>query len=105
PAMLRRPRSPGYLIEIVYDGSPAERAGVRGGSLSVVVQGEEYLVGGDILTAIEGTPIRTHQDYLAKVKALKRGQPARITIRRDGQRRELSLTVGERPRLPADLTD
>ena len=46
-----------------------------------------------------------HQDYLAKVKALKPGQRARITILRDGQRRELSLTVGERPRLPADLSD
>ena len=104
-SILRLPLSPGYLIEIVYDGSPAERAGVRGGSLSVVVQGEEYLVGGDILTTIEGTPIRTHQDYLAKVKALKPGQRTRITILRDGQGRELSLTVGERPRLPADLTD
>src|SRR3989442_3850682 len=104
-SILRLPLSPGYLIEVVYDGSPAERAGVRGGSLSVVVQGEEYLVGGDILTAIEGSPIRTHQDYLAKTKALKPGQRKRITILRDGQRRELSLTVGERPRLPADLTD
>src|SRR5882724_3291580 len=104
-SILRLPLSPGYLVEVVYDGSPAERAGIRGGSLSVVVQGEEYLVGGDILTAIEGTPIRTHQDYLAKVKALKPGQRTRITILRDGQRRELSLTVGERPRLPADLTD
>ena len=104
-SILRLPLSPGYLIEVVYDGSPAERAGVRGGSLSVVVQGEEYLVGGDILTAIEGTPIRTHQDYLARTKALKPGQRTRITILRDGQRRELSLTVGERPRLPADLTD
>src|SRR2546427_2182509 len=104
-SLLRMPLAPGYLVEIVYDGSPAERAGVRGGNLSVVVQGEEYLVGGDILTAIEGSSIRTHQDYLAKVKALKPGQRTRITILRDGQRRELSLTVGERPRLPADLTD
>jgi len=104
-SVLRLPLSPGYLIEVVYDGSPADRAGVRGGSLSVVVQGEEYLVGGDILTAIEGTPVRTHQDYLAKVKTFKPGQRMRITILRDGQRRELSLTVGERPRLPADLTD
>src|SRR5207245_3759684 len=104
-SILRLPLSPGYLVEVVYDGSPSERAGIRGGSLSVVVQGEEYLVGGDILTAIEGSSIRTHQDYLAKVKALKPGQRTRITILRDGQRRELSLTVGERPRLPADLTD
>jgi serine protease Do len=104
-SLLRMPLSPGYLIEVVYDGSPAERAGVRGGNLSVVVQGEEYLIGGDVLTTIDNTSIKTHQDYLAKVKTLKPGQRTRITILRDGQRRELSLTVAERPRLPADLAD
>jgi len=104
-SLLRMPLSPGYLIEIVYDGSPAERAGVRGGNLSVVVQGEEYLIGGDVLTSIDNTSIKTHQDYLAKVKTLKPGQRTRITILRDGQRRELSITVAERPRLPADLAD
>src|SRR2546428_1680510 len=104
-SLFRLPLAPGYLIEIVYEGSPAERAGVRGGTMSVVVQGEEYLVGGDVLTTIEGTAIRTHQDYLAKVKALRPGQRVRVTIVRDGLRRELTLTVAERPRLPADLLD
>src|SRR5499433_201720 len=103
--VVRLPVTPGYLVEVVYDGSPADRAGVRGGTLSVVVQGEEYLLGGDILTAIDNTPMRTHQDYLAKVKTLKPGQRTRITIMRDGQRREMSLTVGERPRLPSDRPD
>src|SRR5947208_10872103 len=104
-SILRLSLSPGYLVEVVYEGSPAEKAGVRGGSLSVVVQGEEYLLGGDILTSIENTSVRTHQDSLAEVKTLKPGQRTRITILRDGQRREISLTVGERPRLPADLVD
>src|SRR5258705_9978655 len=40
-SILRLPLSPGYLVEVVYDGSPAEKAGVRGGSLSVVVGGGE----------------------------------------------------------------
>src|SRR5436853_7560199 len=102
---VRLPLTAGYLVEIVDDGSPAERAGVRGGSTSVVVQGEEYLLGGDILTAIQGTPIRTHQEYVAKVRTLKPGQRMKITIVRDGQSRELTLTVTERPRLPADLGD
>src|SRR6266571_8670452 len=104
-SLFRLPLAPGYLIEIVYEGSPAERAGVRGGTMSVVVQGEEYLIGGDILTALEGTPIKTHQEYLAKVKTLRPGQRARVTILRAGQQRELTLTVSERPRLPTDLVD
>jgi S1-C subfamily serine protease len=103
--VVRLPVTPGYLVEVVYDGSPADRAGVRGGNLSVVVQGEEYLLGGDILTAINGTPIRSHSDYVARVKTLRVGQRVKITVVRDGQPREMTLTVSERPRLPSDLAD
>jgi S1-C subfamily serine protease len=104
-AVVRTPITPGYLVEVVYDGSPADQAGVRGGNLAVVIQGEEYLLGGDILTAIQGTPVRTHKDYVARVRTLKPGQRVRITLVRDGHPREVTLTVGERPRLPMDLGD
>ena len=103
--LMRVPIQPGYLVEVVYDGSPADRAGIRGGSVSVVVQGEEYLFGGDIVTAIQSTSVRTHQDYVAKVKTLRPGQRVKVSILRDGQAREVTLTVGERPRLPSDLVD
>ena len=104
-AIVRMPITPGYLIEVVFDASPADQAGVRGGTLAVVVQGEEYLLGGDIITAIQGTPIRTHQDYIGKVRTLKPGQRVKISLSRDGQPRDIVLTVGERPRLPSDLSD
>jgi len=103
--VVRMPVTPGYLVEVVYDGSPADRAGVRGGNLSVVVQGEEYLLGGDILTAINGSPIRSHSDYIMRVKTLRVGQRVKITVVREGQQREMTLTVAERPRLPSDLAD
>ena len=103
--VVRMPITPGYLVEIVYDGSPAEQAGVRGGTLAVVVQGDEYLLGGDIVTAIQGSPVRTHQDYVAKVKTLKPGQKVKVTFMREGHSRDVTLTVGERPRLPSDLGD
>ncbi len=104
-SIIRLPLTPGYLVEIVYDGSPADRAGIRGGNLSVVVQGEEYLLGGDIVTAIAGTPIRTHQDFIAKEKSLRPGQRVKLTLMREGQSREIMLTVTERPRLQSDLSD
>ena len=103
--IVRMPVTPGYLVEVVYDGSPADRAGVRGGNLSVVVQGDEYLLGGDILTEISGTPIRSHLDYVARVKTLRVGQRVKVTVVREGQPREMTLTVSERPRLPSDLAD
>jgi S1-C subfamily serine protease len=104
-AIIRLPVTAGYLVEIVYDGGPADKAGVRGGNLSVVVQGDEYLLGGDIITTIHGTPIRTHQDFTHKVRSLKPGQRVRVTLYREGQQRDLTLTVAERPRLPSDLAD
>ena len=42
---------------------------------------------------------------MARVNALKPGQKVRVTIVRDGQPRDVSLTVEERPRLPSDLAD
>jgi S1-C subfamily serine protease len=104
-SVVRMPLVPGYLVEVVYDGSPADRAGIRGGSLSVVLQGDEYLLGGDIVTTINGHPVRNHQDYIARVNTLRPGQRARVTVVRDGQPRELTLTVAERPRLRGDLAE
>jgi S1-C subfamily serine protease len=103
--VIRMPVTAGYLVEIVYDGSPADRAGIRGGNLSVVVQGEEFLLGGDIVTAIQGAQIRSHQDYVTRVKSLRPGQRAKVTIVREGHAREVTLTVAERPRLPSDLIE
>ncbi len=68
-------------------------------------QGEEYLVGGDVITAIAGAPVRTHDDYATRLRALKPGQRVTVTVVRDGRARDLTLTVAERPRLPSDLAD
>ncbi len=95
----------GFLVEVVEDGSPAERAGLRGGNLSMTIQGEEYLLGGDIVTALNGAPTRTAQELNTRVKTLRPGQRVKLTIFRDGSTRDVSLAVTERPRLPYDLTD
>jgi serine protease Do len=104
-ALLRTPLQPGYLVEIVYEDSPAERAGLRGGDVSVALQGDEYLVGGDIIVAIQGAPVRGEEDFAARVAALKPGQRVKVTYVREGRTRDVTLTVAERPRLPADLAD
>jgi len=103
--LVRMPLTPGYLAEIVYDGSPADRAGIQGGAVSIIVQGEEYLLGGDIITAVAGHPVRSQEDYLTRVNALKPGQRVRLGVFRDGHTREVTLTVVERPRLPSDLAE
>jgi S1-C subfamily serine protease len=102
---VRLPLVPGYLVEVVHDGSPADKAGIRGGNLSVVIQGEEFLLGGDVLTSVAGHAIRTQEDYTARVNALRPGQKVKVVVVRDGATREFTLDVAERPRLPSDLAD
>lgn len=103
--ILKMPLTAGYLVEVVEDGSPAEKAGLRGGELSLTVQGEEFLLGGDIITALNGVAIRTLQDFSARVKSLKPGQRVRLTVFREGITRDISLVAVERPRLPYDLAE
>ncbi len=43
----------GVLVERVAEGSPAEAAGLRGGSLTARLQGEDILLGGDFILQLE----------------------------------------------------
>ncbi len=102
-SLLRLPLAPGFLVEVVEDGSPADKAGIKGGHLSVAVQGEEFLVGGDILTAINGQAIKGPDDFRERLRLIKPGQRLRLTVFREGASRDVTLTVVDRPRLPYDL--
>lgn len=101
--LLRLPLVPGFLVEVVEDGSPAEKAGLKGGHLSVSVQGEEFLVGGDIVTTVNGEAIRGYDDFRERLRRVKPGHSVRLTVFRNGAIRDLTLTVVERPRQPYDL--
>ncbi len=101
--LLRLPMVPGFLVEVVEDGSPAEKAGLKGGHLFITIQDEEFLVGGDIVTAINGQVLKAPDDFRAQLRPVKPGQRLRLTVFRDGASREVMLTVVDRPRLPYDL--
>jgi serine protease Do len=53
----------GLLVERVAHGSPAERLGLRGGELPAVIAGEEMIVGGDIVLAVEGIALGEQDAY------------------------------------------
>ena len=56
------PRIMRAMIVEVVPGSPADQAGLRGGQRQVRIGGTILLVGGDILTAIDGKAIANDQD-------------------------------------------
>ena len=88
----------GWLIIEVLPGSPAEKAGLKGGTKSVNIDGTTLLVGGDVITAINGTRIRNGDDLAAYLERnTKPGQQIQVTVIRAGHKTNISVTLGTRP--------
>jgi len=47
----------GVLVERSIPGGPASKAGMKGGQQRVEIQGQQYVLGGDIIVSIDGTRI------------------------------------------------
>ena len=88
----------GVLIEDVIPGSPAAKAGLKGSTTTVTVDGQQYLVGGDIIVSINGTRI-VNQDALSSYLEVNTvaGQTVVFGIVRGGVQTTVTLTLGARP--------
>ncbi len=86
------------VVEIVPD-SPADKAGIRGAGTSVVQIGNaEVPVGGDVIVAINGTPINGFQDLTVMLETQTRvGDAVTISVVRAGRKTDLKTTLTERP--------
>ena len=89
----------GVLIESTVQNGPAANAGIRGSTTLVTIEGQQYLVGGDIIVSINGTRI-INDDALASYleEHTVAGQTVSLGIIRGGtQYISLNLTLGARP--------
>lgn len=97
--------APALLVEAVDADSPAAKAGMRGGSLDIAIAGREFLVGGDVVTAINGVRLDSPEALGAIRSTLRIGREIKITVYRDGKRRTVSYRLLERPAVTAaDVT-
>lgn len=93
------PVDQGLLIVEVVDGSPAAEAGLRGGWMQMRVGYTVLLIGGDVLTAVDGNPITSDTDLTRYLDLNTQvGQTIQLTVWRDGQEMTLPVTLTERPR-------
>jgi S1-C subfamily serine protease len=86
----------GAMVVEVGSGSPAAHAGLRGGNRDVTVFGQPLTTGGDVIVAINGTPVDRADDVVRIVSSLQPKDVAIFTIVRDGQRKRVAVTLGER---------
>ena len=95
------PADRGALVQTVEQGSPAERAGIRAGSISAQLEdGSSIQLGGDIVRAVDGKAVRTSDDLAATISAKKPGSKVKIDILRDGEERTVEVELAERPSAP-----
>jgi 2-alkenal reductase len=82
----------------VLPGSPAATAGLMGSTRPVTINGEQVQVGGDVIVAVNGQPVKTFDDvvtYLANNSQV--GQTITLTVMRLGQQMTLNVTLEARP--------
>jgi 2-alkenal reductase len=88
----------GVLIAEIEPGSPAGKAGLRGGGEQVVVSGIPMRAGGDIIIAVNGQIVKRFEDlinYLASYTSV--GEVVTITVVRDAEELDISVMLEERP--------
>jgi S1-C subfamily serine protease len=90
------PVEQGLLVVRVFDHSGGDKAGLRAGTTEVVVAGESYLLGGDIIVEIDGEPATTDEDLREAVSAKNPGDKIDIEAYRGEDRRSFEVTLGRR---------
>jgi S1-C subfamily serine protease len=100
---LNLPVKSGALVQSVTPGSPADKAGIRGGDISATLDGNPIQLGGDIITEVDGKPVRSNDDLTAAIAGRKQGDKVKITLMRGDQDKTVEVTLGDRP-ASADAT-
>ncbi len=85
-AMGLDPSARGLLIADLQSGGPADKAGLRGSTKMVTIQGFQTTVGGDIITAADGNKVNSFEDLIRYMFLNKKiGDMMQLTILRDGK--------------------
>jgi len=90
----------GFMIITVVDGSPADKAGLKGMTATQVIDGKEYPADGDIIISVDDKEVRKISDILIHLQREKSvGDMMVLGVLRDGEFMHKFLTLVERPDL------
>ena len=94
------PVKAGVVIESVTNDSGADKAGLEGGKTQVVVAGETYVLGGDIIVSFDGAKISSIEQLRDAVAAHTPGDKVTVVIYRDAKKTSVTVTLGRQPASP-----
>jgi S1-C subfamily serine protease len=94
--------SQGVIVESVISGGPAEQAGLRGTDGStVILRGQSYQLGGDVITKADGRPIASGDELRSVIGEKRPGDKLSLEISRDGEITSVQVTLGRQPANPS----
>jgi len=90
----------GFMIITVVDGSPADKAGLKGRTITLETGGKAYPAGGDIIISVDDKEVRKISDILIHLQREKSvGDTMVLGVLRDGEFLHITLELVERPDL------
>ncbi len=92
-ALFGLPVERGFLVEEVLPGSPAQAAGLRAGTRMVAISDKPYVLGGDIIVAVDGEPFESAAQLAQVLLRSRPGQHLRLKLYREGQTVEIELPL------------
>jgi S1-C subfamily serine protease len=87
----------GLIIQAVVGGGPAKRAGLAGGSTNVVVNGESYRLGGDVIVGVDGAPVSAFEQLRDAIARKQPGDTLKLEVVRNGSKKSVSVKLGQAP--------
>jgi len=97
---LQLKQAKGFMIITVVDGSPADKAGLKGRTITLETGGKAYPAGGDIIISVDDKEVRKISDILIHLQREKSvGDTMVLGVLRDGEFLHITLELVERPDL------
>jgi S1-C subfamily serine protease len=88
----------GWLLSQITRGGAADKAGLKGGTDQVSINGEWVIVGGDIIIAVDGTRIINGDSFMSYIdEHAVPNQTITLTIVRNHATFDIPVILGQRP--------
>jgi S1-C subfamily serine protease len=99
---LNLPVKSGALVQSVQKGTAAEKAGIRGGTVSANTEDGQVAVGGDVIIGLDGKKVTSSEDLASDIEEKKPGDKITVELwRATGggkyEKKTLTATLGSRP--------
>jgi S1-C subfamily serine protease len=98
--LFRLPVSHGVLVANVKAGSGAAHAHLHRSTNTVIVAGESWPLGGDIIVSVDGTPIQTMNKLVEVISNHKPGDTIRLVVYRGNAKKTIEVKLGRQPSSP-----